>query len=143
MCHIFAKRQYYGDNTTQYNGVLTLDYMKALFKDFISAIKAQLPNALISWDISAWIDQDGFKKWLVSNMRIFENQEKSCLIIFIYFQGGRTSKTCKSILFTLVVDKYKNFNFNLHSNSGLKKIKTKKSPISSKGSCRTPQSKAK
>lgn len=55
--------------TTQQNGALTATYMRDLFNDFVSAIKAQLPNALISWDISAWIGQDGptgFKEWLVS-----------------------------------------------------------------------------
>ena len=40
--------------------------MRDLFNDFVKAIKAELPNALISWDISGWIGEDGptgFKQW--------------------------------------------------------------------------------
>ena len=55
--------QYYGDVTTQQNGALSGTYMRDLFNDFVKAIKAQLPNALISWDISAWIGQSGFQEW--------------------------------------------------------------------------------
>jgi hypothetical protein len=29
--------------------------MADLFNDFVTQIKTYLPNALISWDISAWI----------------------------------------------------------------------------------------
>lgn len=54
-------RQYYGDNRQQ-NGPLSGEYMRELFDEFVSTIKAKLPNALISWDISAWIGQEAFKQ---------------------------------------------------------------------------------
>lgn len=37
--------------------------MRALYDDFAKAIRAQLPNAKLSWDISAWIGQSGMKNW--------------------------------------------------------------------------------
>jgi hypothetical protein len=40
--------------------------MRALFDDFAKAIKNELPNAIISWDISAWASQDQMKKWSAS-----------------------------------------------------------------------------
>ena len=46
-------------------GTLSGEYMRALFDDFVKAIKAELPNAIISWDISAWIGVDGFTQWLI------------------------------------------------------------------------------
>jgi hypothetical protein len=39
--------------------------MRSLFDDFVKAIKSQLPNARISWDISAWIGTEGMRTWLV------------------------------------------------------------------------------
>jgi hypothetical protein len=37
--------------------------MRGLMDDFVKAIKAELPNAIISWDISAWIGTVGFTQW--------------------------------------------------------------------------------
>jgi hypothetical protein len=37
--------------------------MRKLFDDFAAAIKAELPNAKISWDISAWIGEAGMTQW--------------------------------------------------------------------------------
>ena len=37
--------------------------MRGLMDDFVKAIKAELPNAIISWDISAWIGTAGFTQW--------------------------------------------------------------------------------
>jgi hypothetical protein len=54
--------QYYGTSTQQ-GGALSGPYMKALFDDFVSAIKSHLPNALISFDISAWLSQDQYRTW--------------------------------------------------------------------------------
>jgi hypothetical protein len=54
--------QYYGDSH-QEGGTLSGQYMRGLFDRFVGAIKKQLPNACISWDISAWIGQEGLKEW--------------------------------------------------------------------------------
>lgn len=73
--------QYYGDSNTQENGALDGDYMRDLFDDFVYAIKTELPNALISWDISAWIGEDGFNQW----WSFFQDSE----IDFIHTSGGQ------------------------------------------------------
>ena len=44
--------QYYGDSNQQ-NGPLSGTYMRQLFDDIAVNIKAELPNSMISWDISA------------------------------------------------------------------------------------------
>jgi len=54
--------QFYGDKT-QEGGTLDGPYMRKLFDDFAAAIKAELPNAKISWDISAWIGEAGMTQW--------------------------------------------------------------------------------
>jgi hypothetical protein len=54
--------QYYGDKNQQGGGI-SGPQMRSLFDGMVSKIKANLPNALISWDISAWIGQDGFRTW--------------------------------------------------------------------------------
>jgi hypothetical protein len=41
---------------TQKGGPLTGAFLGALYNDFVSAIKKHIPNALISWDISAWLE---------------------------------------------------------------------------------------
>ena len=53
--------QYYGDTSTQQGGALTGPQMRQLFDQIVSKIKKNLPNAAISWDISAWIGQEGMK----------------------------------------------------------------------------------
>jgi hypothetical protein len=78
--------QYYGDDGTngkpsQQGGVLSGAYARALFDDFVRVIKNHLPNALISWDISAWIGQDGFRTW----WSFFSNAD----IQFIHTSGGQ------------------------------------------------------
>lgn len=72
--------QYYGDSKQQ-GGGLDGTYMASLFNDFVSAIKAKLPNALISWDISAWIGQSGFQTWWC----FFKDSQ----IDFIHTSGGQ------------------------------------------------------
>jgi len=54
--------QYYGD-THQLNGPLSGTYMRAFFDDIVKAIKAELPNARISWDISAWLSESAMRTW--------------------------------------------------------------------------------
>ncbi len=54
--------QYYGD-TNQQNGGLSGLYMRQLFDDIAIAIKTELPNALISWDISAWLSEANMQTW--------------------------------------------------------------------------------
>lgn len=53
--------QYYSD-AQQAGGTLSGDYMRALFDDFAKAIKNNLPNAVISWDISPWASKN-MKTW--------------------------------------------------------------------------------
>lgn len=55
--------QYYGDESTQEGGTLSGEEMRALYDDIASTIKKNLPNAAISWDISAWIGEEGMEKW--------------------------------------------------------------------------------
>lgn len=54
--------QYYGQSSQQ-NGVLSGAYMRSFFDDIAVAIKSQLPNALISWDISPWLTQSAMRTW--------------------------------------------------------------------------------
>ncbi len=53
--------QFYGDHTQQ-GGTISGPDMRKLFDDMVSAIKKNLPNAAISWDISAWLG-DGQRTW--------------------------------------------------------------------------------
>ncbi len=39
------------------------EYARALFDDFCAKIRAALPKARISWDISAWIGDGGMQQW--------------------------------------------------------------------------------
>ena len=55
-------RQYYGD-PNQIGGGLSGDYMRKLLDDCVAEIKSALPNAKISWDISAWIGVSGMTTW--------------------------------------------------------------------------------
>ncbi|CAF0870650.1 unnamed protein product [Brachionus calyciflorus] len=54
--------QYYSDQR-QNGGALSGEYMRLLFDDFVNALKSELPNALISWDISPWLGIDGMRTW--------------------------------------------------------------------------------
>ncbi|CAF0944901.1 unnamed protein product [Brachionus calyciflorus] len=73
--------QYYGDSTQQ-GGPLSGEYMRALFDDFAKEIKSQLPNAKISWDLSAWIREDGMTKW-------WGYFKTSPYIDFVHTSGGQ------------------------------------------------------
>ena len=81
--------------------------MRALMDDFVKAIKAELPNSIISWDISAWIGKEGFTKWLlITEFKLFIFAENIFKRMFLNFLGGVTSKQrIILILFILVVDK--------------------------------------
>ncbi|RNA07607.1 hypothetical protein BpHYR1_014851 [Brachionus plicatilis] len=71
--------QYYSDQR-QIGGPLTGQYMRELFDDFVSALKSELPNALISWDISPWLGVEGMRTW----WGYFETAQ----IDFIHTSGG-------------------------------------------------------
>lgn len=73
--------QYYG-NSGQAGGPLSGTEMRYLFDDIVSAIKKNLPNAFISWDISAWIGQDGMTQW----WSFFKDSSQ---IDFIHTSGGQ------------------------------------------------------
>jgi hypothetical protein len=45
----------------------------------VSAIKSHLPKAMISWDISAWIGESGFRTWYIS-LSVF-NTNNNALIL--------------------------------------------------------------
>jgi len=84
--------QFFGDSK-QKGGTLSGPYMRTLFDDFAAAIKANLPNARISWDISAWIGQDGatgFKTW-------WSFFSTSKYIDFIHTSGGQAQGNTPSI----------------------------------------------
>ena len=56
--------------------------MRDLFDDFARAIRKYLPNAKISWDISAWIGEEGMRKW----WGFFRS---SRFIDFVHTSGGQ------------------------------------------------------
>lgn len=64
-------------------GGLSGTYMRSLFDDISVAIKSNLPNALISWDISAWIGQSGMTTW-------WGYFKTSPHINFIHTSGGQS-----------------------------------------------------
>ena len=80
---MFEKR-YYGDTSTQQGGALTGPQMRALFDQIVAAIKKNLPNAAISWDISAWIGQTGMTTW----WNFFSDSPN---INFIHTSGGESN----------------------------------------------------
>lgn len=55
--------------------------MRALFDDFAKAIRDQLPNAIISWDISPWLSQPAMQLW-------WSYFSSSPYISFIHTSGG-------------------------------------------------------
>lgn len=55
--------QFYGDHHSQEGGTISGQDMRSLFDDMVAAIKKNLPNAAISWDISAWIGEQGQRDW--------------------------------------------------------------------------------
>lgn len=74
--------QYHSDDR-QVEGKLSGDYMAQLFSDIIGKIKAHLPNAKISFDISAWAN-DYFSTW----WGYFRNSHNQ--IDFIHTSGGES-----------------------------------------------------
>jgi len=81
LINYFEIRQYYGD-THQKGGPLSGEFMRALLDDFSAEIKAALPNALISWDLSAWIGVDGMTKW-------WSYFKSAPYIDFVHTSGGQ------------------------------------------------------
>lgn len=74
--------QYYGDTATQEGGTLSGEYMRSLFDDFAKAIRNELPNAKISWDLSAWIGEQGLINW-------WGYFRTSPFIDFVHTSGGQ------------------------------------------------------
>lgn len=104
--------QYYGDTSTQVGGALRYirdiyfiillyffdllmlysgTYMRQLFDDIAATIRKNLPNALISWDISAWIGQAGMTTW----WGFFQT---SPYINFIHTSGGQSQGNSEQIV---------------------------------------------
>ena len=73
--------QFYGDHHSQEGGTLSGEEMRSLFDDIVTAIKNNLPQAAISWDISPWIGDDGMRKW-------WSYFSSSPHIDFIHTSGG-------------------------------------------------------
>jgi len=73
--------QFYGDRRQQ-GGNLSGQEMRTLFNDMVKMIKKNLPNAKISWDISAWIGEGGHNTW----WGFFKDSKD---IDFINTSGGR------------------------------------------------------
>jgi hypothetical protein len=74
--------QYYGWTQTQVNGALSGTFMRQLLDDYVAAIKQSLPNTLISWDISAWIGEQGMRDW----WSFFQSAD---YINFVHTSGGQ------------------------------------------------------
>ena len=64
--------------------------MRALFDDIAKAIKKNLPNSLISWDISPWISESDMTKW-------WSYFSSSPYIDFIHTSGGEHYADLKTI----------------------------------------------
>lgn len=73
--------QYYGDKKQQ-GGTLSGSYMRSLYDDFARSIKKHLPNAKISWDLSAWIGYSGMSEWWA----FFKS---SPYVDFVHTSGGQ------------------------------------------------------
>jgi hypothetical protein len=73
--------QYYGDGT-QDGGNLDGPFMRRLFDDFAATIRSELPNAIISWDISAWIGEQNMQTW----WGFFKDSK---YIDFVHTSGGQ------------------------------------------------------
>ena len=82
--------------------------MRALFDDIASTIRNNLPNAFISWDISAWIGENGMTTW----WGFFKS---SSYINFISTSGGQSQGDS----FQIVSNE---LNWNFMSNLTGKKI---------------------
>lgn len=65
--------------------------MRALFDDIAVSIRSNLPNAFISWDISAWIGQSGMATW----WGFFQS---SSYINFISTSGGQSQGDTSEIV---------------------------------------------
>jgi hypothetical protein len=83
--------QYYGDTATQEGGTLSGQYMRELYDDFAKEIKKQLPNAKISWDLSAWIGEYGMTQW-------WSYFKDSPYVDFVHTSGGQGKYKKNSII---------------------------------------------
>ena len=85
------------------------DYLASLFNDFVRAIKAQLPNAMISWDVIPWASQSIMTTWYKKTyLRLFYSLIILIIVaIFLLNKGGAFFATPKLTLFIQVVAKLK------------------------------------
>jgi hypothetical protein len=74
--------QYYGDHEQQ-GGTLNGQYMRQLFDEIASAVKSELPNSKLSWDISAWLGEPEMQTW-------WSFFASSPHITFIHTSGGQS-----------------------------------------------------
>ena len=82
--------------------------------DFVKAIKAELPNSIISWDISAWIGKEGFTKWLlITEFKLFIFSENIFKRIFLIFFRWSYFKTATYIDFIHTSGGQVKFNYFL------------------------------
>ena len=65
--------------------------MRVLFDDIAATIRKNLPNAFISWDISAWIGQTGMTTW-------WSFFQSSSYINFISTSGGQSQGDSSQIV---------------------------------------------
>ncbi len=54
--------QYYG-SAEQKGGAVTGEEMRSLFDEIAKIVREHLPNAAISWDVSAWLSEEEMTKW--------------------------------------------------------------------------------
>lgn len=87
--------QYYGDPSQQ-NGGLSGEQMRRLFDEICLVIKSKLPNALISWDISPWLDELSMRKW-------WSFFATSNLIDFIHTSGGESLASSSQIQQNMII----------------------------------------
>ena len=52
-----------GTRNNQVGGPLSGQYIRSFFDDIVKSIKKNLPNALISWDVSPWISEQDMREW--------------------------------------------------------------------------------
>lgn len=74
--------QYYGDSS-QEGGANSGEYMRALYDDICKVVREKLPNAIFSWDISAWLKPDAMEKW-------WSYFKTSPYISYIHTSGGQS-----------------------------------------------------
>ncbi len=60
---IESKFSQYYNNPKQEGGPLSGEYLRALYDDFAKSIRAHLPRAILTFDVSLPMSVDDFKTW--------------------------------------------------------------------------------